>query len=162
MRNQVFKNHGLTLGIVALLVFTTVTTDCRAQGRRPAPQFQPVQPFQPQPIPNPNIGNQKPGEFRKVGRLDAKDPYDVIRTNCRFKVVTFKMVKGRSYTIDLMGNYDPYLRVEDPLGNNRAQNDDGGVGLNSRMVFRPETTGNYRIIITSFSGGLGTYTLTVR
>lgn len=100
--------------------------------------------------------------LRKQGVLKATDPTDVIRQNCHFQIVTYKMEKGKIYTIDLEGNYDPYLRIEDALGNNRAQDDDGGVGLNSRLRFIPEKTDTYRIIITSCgSNRTGNYTLSV-
>ncbi|NVJ96738.1 MAG: hypothetical protein HWE25_01225 [Alphaproteobacteria bacterium] len=39
--------------------------------------------------------------------------------------------------------------------------DDDGIGLNSKLVFAPETTGTYYILATTADGGTGTYTVSV-
>lgn len=107
------------------------------------------------------------GKEREVlnvkGKLDASDPFDWMRTSCHHKAFTVKMEAGKTYTIDLMGNFDPYLRLEDALGNHRAQDDDGGVGLNARLQYSPIKTDNYRIIVTSCGGGrVGNFQLIVK
>ena len=99
--------------------------------------------------------------FSKKGQLTNTDPYDVIRQNSRFRIVPVKMTKGKVYTIDVQGNFNPYLRLEDARGNNRAYTNNGGFGLNSALVFRAEETDTYRIIVTSLTGRVGSYTLTV-
>lgn len=99
-------------------------------------------------------------------RLTAKDPPDRIRQGCPAKLHVFKMEEGHTYTIDLVSHkadfFDNYLRLEDSAGNNLAQDDDSGGDLNARIVFRPMRTDNYRIIATSFAGGTGSYSLTIR
>ena len=66
------------------------------------------------------------------------------------------MVGGKTYTISLEspgrpgtpGYFDTYLRIDDTKGAILAQDDDGGVDLNSLLVFRPERDDVYRIIVT--------------
>ena len=43
-----------------------------------------------------------------------------------------------------------------------AEDDDGGGGLNAQIVFRPTEPGMYRVIATSFAGGLGQYQLKIQ
>jgi hypothetical protein len=100
--------------------------------------------------------------FSTSGKLTPTDPMDVVRQGCHFKVFRVKMEKNKTYTIDLMGNYDPYIRLEDSRGNPRGEDDDSGGSLNARLIFRPQVDDEYRIIVTSCSGGrVGNYSLTV-
>ena len=66
------------------------------------------------------------------------------------------MKAGRSYTIDCVstGVFDNFLRLEDPDGNQVAQDDDSGGNLNARIVHTPTRDGWYRVIVTTFSGEL--------
>jgi eukaryotic-like serine/threonine-protein kinase len=57
---------------------------------------------------------------------------------------------------------DPYLVLRDAAGKKLAEDDDSGGGLNARIVFRAEQAGAFRIQATSFNGGAGAFTLTVR
>ncbi|MFO0865719.1 MAG: hypothetical protein U0744_13890 [Gemmataceae bacterium] len=61
-------------------------------------------------------------------------------------------------------NYlDVWLRIEDENGRPLADDDDSGEGLNARIVFIPQRTANYRVVVTTFArGATGPYTLTVR
>ena len=52
--------------------------------------------------------------------------------------------------------------LSDATGKKWAEDDDGGGGLNARIVFRAEQAGTFRIHATSFNGGVGAFTLTVR
>jgi hypothetical protein len=98
-----------------------------------------------------------------AGALTVNDPFDRVRQNCHHKVHTHKMFAGRSYTIDLVGPFDTYLRIEDSTGRNLAQDDDGGDGLNSRLTFRPERNDTYRVIATSCGPNtVGDYTLRIQ
>ncbi|MFP4511190.1 MAG: hypothetical protein ACLFNQ_13795 [Spirochaetaceae bacterium] len=69
---------------------------------------------------------------------------------------------GTEYQIDLIsGDFDTYLLVYLPDGT-RLTNDDGGSGLNSRLVTTPNSSGTMRIIARGFSRSpSGTFTLTV-
>jgi hypothetical protein len=78
-----------------------------------------------------------------------------------------KFVAGTTYVIDMVSPnqdaLDPYLLLHDPSGKKIAEDDDGGDGLNARIVYRAERTGTYRIVCTSFErSGAGPYVLTVR
>lgn len=93
--------------------------------------------------------------------LTVGDAKDKIRNNfC--KVFTMTMTEGRTYQIDMMsGIIDSYLRLEDPAGKEVAQDDDGGNFHDARIVYTCKTTGQQRIIATTFIGGTGRFTLKV-
>lgn len=65
--------------------------------------------------------------------------------------------------IDLTSaDFDAYLILEDANGAHLAEDDDGGVGLNSRLV-HTVTAGEYRIVATTFwSGEVGNYQITTQ
>jgi hypothetical protein len=78
-----------------------------------------------------------------------------------------KLVAGKTYVIDMISPnqkaLDPYLVLFDPSGKKIAEDDDGGDGLNARIIYRAENTGTYRIVCTSFErSGAGPYTFSVR
>jgi predicted Zn finger-like uncharacterized protein len=106
-------------------------------------------------------------DFHSVrGTLTNRDARDA---DGRFrKVHPLKLTAGRTYTISLesfagQGYFDTYLIVESSSGRTLAQDDDGGVDLNSLIIFRPEQTGTYRIVVTSYRPGVtGSYALVVR
>jgi hypothetical protein len=89
--------------------------------------------------------------LQKVDKLTANDPLDRVRAGCRHKVYSVKLEAGKEYTIDMTSQFDTYLRLEDAQQKQLAQDDDGGGGLNSRIVFQPQKTGTYRIIATTFA-----------
>ncbi len=83
------------------------------------------------------------------------------------KVHTVKLQADKKYQIDMMSAaFDAYLFLEDSAGAVLMQDDDGGEGLNARIIFRPTKTDTYRIVATTFNRGspgalLGPYTLIV-
>lgn len=95
------------------------------------------------------------------GKLTAEDPMDRVRKSSPHKVHTFMMTAGRTYVISMKsGQFDTYLRLEDPAGKQLAENDDADGTFNSKIIFTCHRSGNYRIIATAYDGK-GTYTLTV-
>jgi CheY-specific phosphatase CheX len=70
--------------------------------------------------------------------------------------------QGYRYVITATGGSlrDPQLWLFDPARNPRANNDDSG-GLNSRITFDCQDTGDYYLQVGGVSGGFGTYTLLV-
>ena len=96
--------------------------------------------------------------------LIAADPKDRVLTQSHCKTYTYKMVQGRTYQIDLMSrDFDAFLRLETPGGQQVAADDDGGEGLNSRIVYRAPQTGDFQIFAMSLGGGsTGKFTLIVR
>jgi hypothetical protein len=59
--------------------------------------------------------------------------------------------------------FDTFLRVADSSGKVLAEDDDGGVDLNSLLLFTPPRDDTYRIVVTTFAPNVtGAYTLIVR
>ena len=101
--------------------------------------------------------------FRKEDKLSADDPKDKVQKGSPHKVFVVKLQAGTTYLIDMQSlQFDTYLRLEDPAGKELAKDDDGGDGLNARIVFTPERDGDYRLVATSFAAATGEFTLTVR
>lgn len=104
----------------------------------------------------------KPLSVTIAGQIIEADAKDVVR-QMPCKIHVLKLEKGKSYLIDLTSTeFDSYLRLEDSTGLKIAHDDDGGGGLNARLRFTPTKDDLYKIIATSFSGGEGNYTLTVK
>lgn len=85
-----------------------------------------------------------------------------------FKVHTVKLHANKKYQIDMISAlFDAYLFLEDSAGNVLTSDDDGGEGLNARIIFTPAKTDTYRVIATTFDRGVpgttrvGPYTLMV-
>ncbi len=71
-------------------------------------------------------------------RLTPADPKDRERTNSYARTYPVALKAGIGYTIDLVSeDFDTYLRLEDSSGTQVAFNDDGGGGLNARIVYTP-------------------------
>jgi hypothetical protein len=101
----------------------------------------------------------------KQDQLTPQDAFDLVRGASRAKRYNIQLEAGKTYTIDMMAvnppGFDSYLRLEFN-GVTVAQDDDGGGGLNARIVFQPMQTGQYVIVATTFVPQLGSYRLTVR
>jgi hypothetical protein len=127
----------------------------------------PIQPGQAPPgNPTPPSGKLtlQNGQATMQGNLAPNDPRDRMRPNSVCKVFTLNMLAGKSYQIDMIKNegvLDPYLRLEDSAGMNLAEDDDSGGFPNARIQFACTQTGEYRIVATTFVGGVGNFTLTV-
>jgi serine protease Do len=99
-----------------------------------------------------------------VGTINKTDPFDIERDKCYRQIHQFKMVAGKTYTLDLVSEeFDAYLRVENDEKGKLAEDDDGGGFLNSRIVFTPAEGGTYRLVVTTCDPGqFGAYRLTIR
>ncbi|MEI7684695.1 MAG: PPC domain-containing protein [Planctomycetota bacterium] len=93
-------------------------------------------------------------------QLQATDARDPVRRQPA-KIHTVELKAGKTYTINLVSQFDNYLRLENAAGQQLAADDDGGGNLNARIVFACPADGQYRIIATSFGGGTGPYNLQV-
>ena len=104
------------------------------------------------------------GQDLKVdGKLSADDPKDKVITKSPHKVHEYQMKAGAAYIIDLKSRqFDSFLRLEDSSGKQLAADDDSGGFPNARIVHKATKDDNYRIIVTSFDGKGGAYTLTVK
>lgn len=61
---------------------------------------------------------------------------------------------GRTYEFNLHSNiFDAFLILEAPNGQVVAQDDDGGAGLDARIVHTANQTGTYRLVVTTFNQG---------
>jgi len=96
--------------------------------------------------------------------LTDKELKDKVRSGCYCKTYVFKMVEGKSYQLDMKSkDFDSYLRLEDPQGQQVAADDDSGGFPDARIIFRAPKTGDYTIICTTFgNGSTGKYTLLVK
>jgi len=115
--------------------------------------------------------------FEQKGQLRADDPRDRVRVQSPHQVYEVKMTAGKFYTMAMnraagagkfdplaagAGKFDPFLRLENAAGKQLAEDDDSGGNQNAYLVFLPEESGIYRIIVTSFDGSAGPYELSVR
>jgi hypothetical protein len=97
------------------------------------------------------------------GKLSPDDPKDKERKGSPHQVRTLRMEAGRWYVIDLSSRqFDAFLRLEDATGKELAFDDDSGGSQNSQILFKAPRDDDYRLIITSFDGKSGAYTLTVK
>jgi hypothetical protein len=108
---------------------------------------------------------EEKGHITGTEPLDKRRP-DLAKQNkgaCYHKVYTLKLTVGSTYTIDLeSGDFDSYLRLEDPNGKQVAEDDDGAGKMNSRIVYTPEQDGVYRIVVTTCDPDqTGTYRLAI-
>jgi HEAT repeat protein len=102
-------------------------------------------------------------EFEVKGVLTAGDPFDKRRTAHFHVVHTYYMKKAQQYQIDLISQWDNYLRLENAQGVQLAEDDDGGGFPNARIIIRAPQDGWYRIIVTTYGAGAqGPYTLKVK
>jgi hypothetical protein len=94
--------------------------------------------------------------------LTPEDSFDEQR-RANYKDYLFRFEANQPYTIDHVAKgFDAYLFV---LNENEVvlrADDDGGVGLNSRILFNPPSAGVYKIRASSLGHRHGDYVLTVR
>lgn len=104
----------------------------------------------------------KEGKAKVDGALKADDDKDTAQKEpC--KVFTVDLKRGNNYKIDMVSKeLDSYLRLEDPAGKELAKDDDGGGFVHARIQFRCLADGAYRVICTTFKGGVGPFTLTIQ
>jgi predicted Zn finger-like uncharacterized protein len=97
-------------------------------------------------------------------RNDPPDPTpDLKDVNARMKVHGVSMKPGKTYVITMISDdFDAYLRVESPRGEGLQEDDDSAGDLNAQIVFQPAEAGMFRVIATSWDGGVGRYHLKVQ
>ncbi|MBD2071105.1 tetratricopeptide repeat protein [Leptolyngbya sp. FACHB-671] len=75
---------------------------------------------------------------------------------------TFSGTEGQTVTINLTSaDFDTTLALVGPGEQEIAFNDDFGGSLNSRIIATLPSNGEYRVIVRSFAGNGGAYTVTV-
>ena len=95
-----------------------------------------------------------------------------MKKNRPFKIHTVQLQSGKPAAISVEspkgpGLFDTYVRILDAGGRELANDDDGGVDLNSLAVFTPPLTGTYSIKVSCFdveqmAVAVGDYVLVVR
>ena len=95
------------------------------------------------------------------GALEAGDT--VLDSNEYADTYTFEGIAGQEAVVDLRsGEFDPYLMVKTPSGEQMENDDYEGDTDRSLLVFTVEETGTYRVIVTSYkSGESGGYTVEI-
>ncbi len=105
----------------------------------------------------------KDGMAKVDDKLTDKDQADAARTHSVCKTYAINLTKGKSYQLDMMSkDVDSFLRIEDATGKELAKDDDSGGDHNARIQFECPADGTYRIVATTFFGGVGSFTLTVK
>jgi hypothetical protein len=98
----------------------------------------------------------------KSEELKAGDERDTKQTKSPRKVYPVKLIAGKKYQIDLKSkDFDAYLRLLDSQNKEVAFNDDSNPAtFDSRIVYQPASTGVYKIVVTSYDGKSGKFTVT--
>jgi hypothetical protein len=99
--------------------------------------------------------------LHKSEELKADDKKDTKRTKSPCKIYGVKLTEGTKYQIDLKSkDFDAYLRLLDSLDNEVAFNDDIDPStFDSRIVYQAAKTGFYQIVVTSYDGKAGKFTV---
>src|SRR5579864_2615019 len=107
--------------------------------------------------------------INSYNQLTNNDAEDKVREGCRHKVQTYRMKAGVKYVLDALGQQnnnvwlDVCLRLENSKGKVLAQDDLSGGNDDPRIVYVPQETATYNIIVvTEKPGVLGNYTLLAR
>ncbi len=96
-----------------------------------------------------------------TGEITDADP--TLENGAGYDEHAIELTAGWTITVDLVAaGYDAYLYLHGEGGQLLAENDDGGEGLNSRLVHRVDVPGRYLLRASTYSAGArGTYRLTV-
>ncbi len=94
-------------------------------------------------------------EAGQRSRIESKITDDDPQVNGkRAKLYRVRLDKGKSYQIDLQSkDFDAYLYLRDAQGKVLAEDDDGGGGLNSRIVYTPDENAMFQIVATALDEG---------
>jgi hypothetical protein len=94
-----------------------------------------------------------------TGTLSMNDP--TLNDGSHYKLFTFMGTAGQTVQIDLMSSdFDSYLYLRDQNGTEITHDDDGGGGLNSRIIRTLGYNGMYQIVVNTLrSGQYGAFTL---
>jgi hypothetical protein len=100
--------------------------------------------------------------LHKVEELKANDKKDTKRTKSPCKIYQVKLNADTRYQIDLKSkDFDAYIRLLDFLDEEVAFNDDSDPStFDARIVYQPAKTNIYKIVVTSYDGKAGIFTVT--
>jgi hypothetical protein len=118
------------------------------------------------PVPKKNPGELQfqNGVASLESQLATTDPFDKARTTSYSKVFTVALAAGTKYQIDMQSTQlDCYIRLENSSMTQLATDNGSGGNLSARILFDCITSGTYRIIATTFDGGVtGSFNLKVQ
>ena len=101
-----------------------------------------------------------PVPWSASGRIETSDPATAGDDGYHYDEYTLRLEAGRRYILRVQASdFDPIARLY-PAGEDNAvaENDDDGDGLNSRISFAPETSGDYTLRVAPLAGdGRGSY-----
>ena len=99
--------------------------------------------------------------LHKAEELKPDDEKDTKRTKSPRKIYRVKLTADTRYQIDLKSkDFDAYLRLLDFLDDEVAFNDDIDPStFDSRIVYHATKTGVYQIVVTSYDGKAGKFTV---
>jgi serine protease Do len=84
-----------------------------------------------------------------TGILTGRDPH--LRNQGPYQRWRFYGTSGQTVTIDAMSDdFDAYAQLMDPALNIVARDDDTGEGLNARIIYTLQATGNYTIVVSAY------------
>jgi WD40 repeat protein/tRNA A-37 threonylcarbamoyl transferase component Bud32 len=105
----------------------------------------------------------KDGAAEVQPALVATDVKDLVRIQSVCKIYSVKLKAGKTYQIDMKSkDIDSYLRLEDAVGEQLAEDDDSGGGQDARIIFNCPADGVYRIIATTFGAETGQFLLAIK
>src|SRR5262249_49220511 len=105
------------------------------------------------------------GDLRPIqGQLTRDDPLDRVPSGRHHQVQQVTLEAGRMYQFDLMSKeFGSFLRLEDAKGHVLAQDDDGGEGLNARIIHPSTQKQVIQAVLTSAGpGAVGAFTFRVQ
>jgi hypothetical protein len=99
----------------------------------------------------------------QTGDLETTDPQGGPRGTTRYyDAYEFEGTAGQLVEVELtQGDFDTYLYLLAPDCSVEASDDDGGTSLLSRISTTLAYSGVYTVVVTQFSSGLGSYTLSI-
>jgi CHAT domain-containing protein/tetratricopeptide (TPR) repeat protein len=75
------------------------------------------------------------------------------------------LAAGKTYVIDMKSpnqKLDPFLRLLEASSKQLAEDDDGGEGLNARIIYKAEASAIFQVVATCLGKVRGPFTLTIR
>jgi redox-sensitive bicupin YhaK (pirin superfamily) len=97
------------------------------------------------------------------GRLTGADARFQTSEGNPLEAWTLTLQPGQTVTLDLQSDdFDAYLYLTGGALSSPIEDDDGGDGLNSRIVYTSEMGGTYLVVVSSFGVGSGPYRLVAR
>jgi serine protease Do len=95
--------------------------------------------------------------------LNKEDALDQERKQCHRRSYEVTLVAGKTYTIDLVSEeFDAFLRLENKTKGKVAEDDNSAGNLNSRIVYTPTATSDFRIVVTTCDPGeVGRFRVTI-